>query len=85
MPFAYVLRSRLTGRHYTGLTRDLSQRVIQHNSDQSRSTKHRGPWDLVHYEHFPTLAEAVRRERFLKSGKGRDELKQILSKQSSVG
>jgi putative endonuclease len=78
MPFTYVLHSARTGGFYTGATTDLQNRMFQHNSDQSRSTKNRGPWTLVHHEEFLTLAEALRRERYLKSGKGRDELKQIL-------
>ena len=78
MPFVYVLRSLTTGRLYTGATSNLETRLAQHNSDQSRSTKHRGPWVVVHREEFATLAEALRRERFLKSGKGRDELRRIL-------
>jgi putative endonuclease len=78
MPFTYVLRSRMTGRFYTGATTNLEVRIEQHNSDQSPSTKHRGPWDLVHQEEFVTLADALRRERFLKSGRGRDELRRTL-------
>ena len=78
MPFVYVLRSLTTGRQYTGATTDLDVRLAQHNSDQSRSTKHRGPWTLVHHEEFTTLAEALRREKVLKTGKGRDELRRIL-------
>ena len=80
MFFVYVLRSRTTGRFYTGLTSDLSERLAEHNTDLSTSTKHRGPWDLVHQESFSTLSEAVRRERYLKSGHGRDELRTILVK-----
>jgi predicted GIY-YIG superfamily endonuclease len=38
--------------------------------------------DLLHKEEFETLSEAIRRERFLKSGKGRDELKKILPQQN---
>ncbi len=75
----YVLRSRSSGRLYTGATSDLPARLAQHNSGQSISTKHRGPWELVDSEDFLTLAEAMRRERFFKSGKGRGELKRILS------
>jgi putative endonuclease len=78
MPFIYVLRSRATGRYYTGSTLNLETRLLQHNSDQSISTKNRGPWDLVHHEGYSTLAEAVRRERFLKTGKGRQELERLL-------
>jgi putative endonuclease len=77
MYFAYVLPSTTTGRYYTGSTSDLQTRLTQHNSDQSASTKHRGPWDLVISEEFQTLGEAVRRERYWKIGKGRDELKRL--------
>jgi putative endonuclease len=78
VPFAYVLRSLATGRFYTGATTDLAVRLEQHNSNMSRSTKNRGPWILVHQEEFVTLAEALRRERELKTGKGRDEVQRML-------
>ncbi len=80
MPFVYVLRSLTTGRFYTGATTDLEARLAQHNSDLSRSTKNRGPWMVVHREQFATLAETYRRERTLKTGKGRDEVQRILRK-----
>ncbi|MGP8155942.1 MAG: GIY-YIG nuclease family protein [Candidatus Acidiferrales bacterium] len=88
MYFVYVLRSRATGRFYTGATSDLQARLLQHNTDQSIATKNRGPWELVHQEEFDTLAEAMRRERHFKSGKGRDELRRILNasgRGSSIG
>jgi hypothetical protein len=31
----------------------------------------------VHHEEFATLAEAVRRERHFKTGRGREELKKL--------
>ena len=74
----YVLRSTTTRRLYTGSTSDLARRLQQHNADVSASTKHRGPWELVHQETFASLAEAVRRERYLKTGKGRDEIERII-------
>jgi len=80
VPFTYVLRSLATGRFYTGATTDLDVRLEQHNSNMSRSTKNRGPSILVHREEFVTLAEALRRERELKTGKGRDEVRRILEK-----
>jgi putative endonuclease len=78
MPFVYVLRSSATGRLYTGATTDLDRRLSQHNAGLSRSTKNRGPWVLVHKEELTSLADALRRERFLKTGRGRDELQRIL-------
>jgi putative endonuclease len=58
----------------------LDQRVGQHNSGITKSTKNRGLWVLAHSEEFATRAEAMRRERYLKSGKGREELKLIVAR-----
>ncbi|MGB6973866.1 MAG: GIY-YIG nuclease family protein [Terracidiphilus sp.] len=79
MAFVYVLRSTSTGGLYTGATTDLDRRLLQHNLNLSRSTKNRGPWVLVHKEEVASLADAYKRERFLKTGKGRDELRRILN------
>ena len=74
----YVLRSMATGGLYTGFTSDLAYRIEQHNHGITTSTKGRGPWKLVYQEQYTTRAEAMRRERYLKSGKGREELKHLL-------
>ncbi len=71
----YVLRNVSSARFYTGYTSHLTQRIGQHNHGITKSTKIRGAWELVYQEEFATRAEAMRRERFLKSGKGREELK----------
>ena len=78
MFFVYVLRSKTSGRLYIGHTSDLTQRLGQHNHGVTKSTKNRGPWELVHREEFGMRGEAMRRERFLKSGQGREELKKLL-------
>ena len=77
MYYVYILRSKSSGRFYTGHTTHLQQRLEQHNHGITPSTKNRGPWELVHQEEFVTRSEAMRREKFLKSGKGREELRQI--------
>src|SRR2546425_988807 len=78
MNFVYVLRNRTSGYHYTGHTADLTQRLGQHNHGFSKSTKNRGRWELIYQEEHDSRAEAMRREKFLKSGKGREELNRIL-------
>ncbi len=76
----YVLRSKSTGRFYTGSTSDLGRRLDEHNAEVSVSTKHRGPWELIYREDYATRPEAVRRERELKSGKGREELQRMFAR-----
>jgi putative endonuclease len=78
MFIVYVLRSYRTGEFYTGFTADLVQRLGRHNTGITKSTKNRGIWELVYREEFATRSEAMRREEYLKSGQGRQELKQIL-------
>jgi putative endonuclease len=74
MFFAYVLRSRKTGRRYVGSCQDVEARFQEHNRGKSLSTRSGIPWELIHFEGFATRSEAVRRERYFKTGKGRDEL-----------
>jgi putative endonuclease len=69
MYFVYVLRNTVTQKHYTGFTTDLVQRLGQHNSGITKSTKNRGNWELLYSEKFFTRSEAMRREKVLKSGR----------------
>ena len=78
MFYVCVLRSRTSGRLYTGHTSDLTQRVGQHNHGITKFTKNRGPWDILHCETLETQAAAMKRERFLKSGQGREYPKSSL-------
>ena len=83
MYFVYVLRSLKDGRLYKGLTSDLERRVKEHNSGQAKSTKGFLPWELFHVEEFETREEARKREKYLKSGQGRDFLKTIRPRSST--
>jgi hypothetical protein len=47
------------------------------NAGESRATKHDLPWILIHEEKFPTRAATTARERYFKTGRGRDELDQL--------
>ncbi len=75
MFFVYVIRNLASGRLYTGHTADVTQRLGQHNHGITKSTKNRGGWELVYQERFSTRSEAMKRERFLKSGQGREEVR----------
>ena len=74
----YVLHSQNFNRTYTGLTNNLKRRLKEHNSKQNRTTKAYIPWKVVHKEEFETRIEAREREKYLKSGIGRDFIKSII-------
>ena len=75
MWIVYVLRSRKNGWLYIGLTNDVARRLREHNRNYNKSTKGKGPFELIHTETFATRAQARAREKHLKSGAGREMLK----------
>jgi putative endonuclease len=77
MYYAYILKSKTNGNLYKGSTQNLEERVIQHNEGKVNYTSKYIPWELVYFEIFETRAEAMAREKFFKSGKGREWLKKI--------
>lgn len=75
MYFVYVVRSK-EGFRYTGMTEDLEKRLIEHNEKKLSCWTKRGTiWELTYKEEFETKSEALKREKWLKSGVGRDYLK----------
>ena len=79
MFYCYVLRSEKTGRRYVGSCENLETRLKRHNLGHSKARRHGAPWVLVHSETFANRADATRRERYYKTGRGRDELEQSQS------
>lgn len=77
--FVYIMTNKNNHVLYTGVTRDLKNRVLQHqlktysNSFSSRYNT----WKLVYYECFNTLGEAIEREKQLKAGSRRKKVKLI--------
>lgn len=76
--YVYILRSKVDGRLYKGHTEDLDQRLNQHNSGKTKSTKGFVPWDLVYHEKYETREEAIIREKYFKTGSGRAFLKKLI-------
>lgn len=73
--YTYILRSKKDGKWYTGVTSNLRKRFEEHQNGLNRSTKHRGPFDLIYYEACRDEYDAKSREKFLKSGMGKRFLK----------
>jgi len=77
--YTYVLLSERDGRFYTGSTTDLRARIREHAAGRVRSTAYRAPLVLIYYEACVNLEDARRRERFLKTGKGKRYLNNRLA------
>ncbi len=81
----YVRRSQTTGRFYVGSTGNIQDRLHRHNSGQSKATCHGVPWTLIYLETHPSRSEVTRREKYFKTGKGRDEIQRLPQVQFSLG
>jgi len=74
----YVLRSKKNNKRYIGYTsRDVQQRLLEHNKGANQWTKQNGPFDLVYAHKLASIKEAKEFEKFLKSGQGRQCLDEL--------
>jgi putative endonuclease len=74
MYYTYILKSDKTDKLYIGHTENIERRISEHNSNQSKSTKNRGPWNLIYKKEFPSRSEAMKFETKLKSIKNKNYL-----------
>ncbi|KKQ27795.1 MAG: Excinuclease ABC subunit C [Candidatus Magasanikbacteria bacterium GW2011_GWC2_37_14] len=79
MHYVYILKSVKSGKLYKGFTNDLKRRIKEHNLGNSEFTSNNGPWKLVYYEAFLSKKDAQQEEIFLKTGKGRERIKYLLT------
>lgn len=78
MHYIYILKSLKDGKYYTGFSSDLRSRIRDHHAGNVQSTKNRRPLELIYYEAYKEKTQAVRREKFLKTTKGKLQLKKQL-------
>ena len=63
-----MLQSIKDGSRYVGNTKDVQARFRKHNKGDCRYTKGHRPWKIVYQEVVRSRTEAIKKERFLKSG-----------------
>lgn len=78
MWYIYALKSDKDGGLYIGISEDPERRLKDHNTGMTKSTKSRRPFKIIYKETCGDRAEARKREKYLKSGFGREFLKQFI-------
>ncbi|MBI3331932.1 GIY-YIG nuclease family protein [Candidatus Peregrinibacteria bacterium] len=78
MYYTYVLQSLRDEKLYIGFTRDLRKRLVEHQEGKVESTKTRRPFRILFYEAFHLEEDALGRERYFKTTKGKVALKKML-------
>ncbi|MFA5358670.1 MAG: GIY-YIG nuclease family protein [Patescibacteria group bacterium] len=76
--FIYVIKSKKDGRLYVGMTSDLEERLFYHNAGYQFSTKGYRPWEIVYSERAASRLLARQREKYFKSGCGKEFLKSFI-------
>ena len=76
----YVLHSVSFGKIYVGFTSNLTERFKSHNELATKgwAIKFR-PWEIVHTEAFENKRDAMRREKELKTSKGREWIWRLIN------
>lgn len=76
MFYVYVLVSEARSlRFYVGMSQDVEVRLLQHNSGKTKSTKGYIPWRIFFFEPVGTRIQAREREKYWKSGIGKERIK----------
>ncbi len=88
----YVIKNNETDKIYIGQTSDLENRLRRHNKElpsKKSAFTHKnsgnGRWEVVYQENFSGRSGAMKREKELKSFRGREFIKNYISAHSSVG
>jgi putative endonuclease len=83
MYYVYVLVSESRNYIYVGITDNLDRRINAHNAGHNKTTRAYRPFRTLLTEQYPSRLEARAREKYLKSGIGKEFLKNILTQQLS--
>ena len=76
----YVLYSPKFNRIYIGQTFNIDQRLHDHKKGYSKATSFTDDWEVIYSEEYSSRSEAFKRERQLKTAKGRSYLWEIIKK-----
>jgi putative endonuclease len=76
----YAIKSVVKNYIYVGLTENLNIRLKRHKSGYEKTTRSYRPFVLIYSEECETRPEARIREKYLKSGSGKEFLKDIINK-----
>jgi putative endonuclease len=77
MYYVYAISSLERNYIYVGLTNNIDRRFIEHNSGKNKTTKPYSPFVLIYVEECSTRIEARIKEKYFKSGIGKEKLRII--------
>ncbi|MGQ9643826.1 MAG: GIY-YIG nuclease family protein [Ignavibacterium sp.] len=79
MLYVYALKSKTRNYIYVGMTANIKDRMHRHNSGYEKTTRSYRPFELIYLEAFDNRKQAREKEKYLKSGSGKEYLKKIVN------
>ena len=76
--YVYILLSKKDDKFYIGFTTDLKKRFTQHQEGKNLATAPRRPFELIFYEAYRNKYDALRRQKYFKTSKGKTTIKTML-------
>ncbi|MDD7884737.1 GIY-YIG nuclease family protein [Flavivirga sp. 57AJ16] len=80
MFYVYAISSLNKNYIYVGLTQNLEARIERHNQKREKTTRAYVTFQLIYSEQTETRIEARKREKYWKSGIGKEKLRLIRDK-----
>jgi putative endonuclease len=77
MYYVYALKSQKINYIYVGISDKPERRIEQHNRGYNKTTKPYKPFTILIIEEYSNREEARKREKYLKSGCGKEFLKKL--------
>jgi len=74
----YCLKSKNHNWYYVGMSADLAKRYKAHELGQVKSTHFYRPFEIVELEQVVDRKTARQREKYWKSGTGKEKIKSII-------
>ena len=77
MVWVYAISSVVRNYIYVGMTKDVDARLARHNKGREKITKPYAPFQLIYTEVCANRVKAREREKYWKSGIGKQKLRDI--------
>lgn len=78
--YVYCLQSLSRKYIYVGMTNNPGRRIVEHSIGKEKTTRSYRPFKVILIEEYKTRETASRREKYLKTGCGKEYLKKLIKK-----
>ena len=73
--YTYIIESHSNFHWYIGYTKNIERRLVEHRSEQNKSTRGKGPWKLIFLKRFDNNLDANRFEIKLKQVRNKEYIR----------